>query len=614
MLDSKSYKEYYVVASGAEPPKAKTKYKKKADEPVTPSKSKSAPAAKGTRLKTPAKVTQSSKKRQSASVPKAKGLAVLSKSKVPDEQQQKVTGTNKGAGVRPEVPNVPKYNSESEEESWTFSQNNEDDEESDMNDDSEETESDNDGDDLTHPNLSTYKAIDEEEEKEKADDDEVSSYQRVYSPPDHELTEEEKEKADDDEVSSYQRVYSPPDHELTEEEKEIKKFDQWVSALETELFEFRQTNQFSKAISSILSIVDNYLASKMKEAVYVVQAEVSKIMPKVKNYVTESLRAEVLSVNISDIQKNLYNALVESYNFDKDIFSTYGDVVTLKRGRDDQDKDADPFARSNQGSKRRRSGKEAESSKEPTHKESKSTSSSKDASRSQQKSSSKSDHTEEHDKVYRIWSPIKVVYDKHAYWGTYHYGPKHQKFYGYASNMETSKDVYSRHKIIVVTSLMKYFSYSYLEEIIVRRQDDQLYKFREGIIYEDEMNGNRLMRTDELHKFSDGTLNHVRTALNNIATGIEMDYLPNVDQGYQDRDPTWDRFCLCKIVIDDMFETDKSTWQKSKNIESIVNDSDNEEVENIFVEDRWKPMDGLVDDARKKAEAPPKKTLRKTGI
>ncbi|GKC18200.1 hypothetical protein Tco_1014982 [Tanacetum coccineum] len=48
----------------------------------------------------------------------------------------------------------------------------------------------------------------------------------------------------------------------------------------------------------------------------------------------------------------------------------------------------------------------------------------------------------------------------------------------------------------------------------------------QGIIYEDEMNINRLMRTDELHKFSDGTLNHVRTALNDINQGIEMEYFP----------------------------------------------------------------------------------------
>nr|GEZ20798.1 hypothetical protein [Tanacetum cinerariifolium] len=58
---------------------------------------------------------------------------------------------------------------------------------------------------------------------------------------------------------------------------------------------------------------------------------------------------------VSDIQKNLYNALVESYNTDKDILSTYGDVVTLKRGRDDQDKDENPSARSERGTKRRKS-------------------------------------------------------------------------------------------------------------------------------------------------------------------------------------------------------------------------------------------------------------------
>ncbi|GJU75402.1 hypothetical protein Tco_1272472 [Tanacetum coccineum] len=78
-----------------------------------------------------------------------------------------------------------------------------------------------------------------------------------------------------------------------------------------------------------------------------------------------------------------------------------------------------------------------------------------------------------------IWSSVQVVYDKHAYWETYHWGPKRQSFYGYATNMETSKDVYSRHKIIDVASLkiMEFFGYKHLEEIIVQRQDDQLYKF-----------------------------------------------------------------------------------------------------------------------------------------
>ncbi|GKA10040.1 hypothetical protein Tco_0689473 [Tanacetum coccineum] len=90
MLDSKAYKEYYAVASGAKPPKAKTKYKKKADEHVIPSKSKYAPVAKGIRIKTPSKVTQSGKKKQPASVPKAKGLKVLSEVELSKDEQMKI--------------------------------------------------------------------------------------------------------------------------------------------------------------------------------------------------------------------------------------------------------------------------------------------------------------------------------------------------------------------------------------------------------------------------------------------------------------------------------------------------------------------------------------------
>nr|GEY07310.1 hypothetical protein [Tanacetum cinerariifolium] len=125
-----------------------------------------------------------------------------------------------------------------------------------------------------------------------------------------------------------------------------------------------------------------------------VKAQVSKIMPRIKMYITESLGSKLFfrltnqphtsyavvasllefelkkilfykmetndSINRSDIQRNLYNVLVKSYNIDKDILSTYGDVVTLKRGRDDQDKDEDPSAGLDRGMKRRKSSKDAE--------------------------------------------------------------------------------------------------------------------------------------------------------------------------------------------------------------------------------------------------------------
>nr|GEY97329.1 hypothetical protein [Tanacetum cinerariifolium] len=129
-----------------------------------------------------------------------------------------------------------------------------------------------------------------------------------------------------------------------------------------------------------------------------VKEQVSKMMPKIEKYVVETLGDEVLvritsqpqiayavaalllefelkkilidkmeankSISRSDTQKNLYNALVESYNFDKDIITSYGDVALLKRGRDDQDKDEDPSVRSDRGTKRMKSGKDVESSKD----------------------------------------------------------------------------------------------------------------------------------------------------------------------------------------------------------------------------------------------------------
>ncbi|GKB06290.1 hypothetical protein Tco_0834523 [Tanacetum coccineum] len=173
------------------------------------------------------------------------------------------------------------------------------------------------------------------------------------------------------------------------------------------------------------------------------------------------------------------------------------------------------------------------------------------------------------DLVHELWSPVVVKYDQHAYCGASHWGPKSQSFYGYASNLTSSKVVYSRRRIIAVTRLtiMKKYDYGHLEEIEVRRDDQQLYTFKEGdfkrlrlqdikdmllllvqqkltnltiderydlnvalypheMIYVDQFKRRRLMRADELHKFSDDILNDVRSSLHDITVGIRMEYLP----------------------------------------------------------------------------------------
>nr|GFA41173.1 hypothetical protein [Tanacetum cinerariifolium] len=56
------------------------------------------------------------------------------------------------------------------------------------------------------------------------------------------------------------------------------------------------------------------------------------------------------SIHRSDEQRNLYKALVEAHESDKIILDTYGDIVTLKRRRDDDaDKDEEPSTRSDRG-------------------------------------------------------------------------------------------------------------------------------------------------------------------------------------------------------------------------------------------------------------------------
>nr|GFA85536.1 hypothetical protein [Tanacetum cinerariifolium] len=81
-----------------------------------------------------------------------------------------------------------------------------------------------------------------------------------------------------------------------------------------------------------------------------------------------------------------------------------------------------------------------------------------------------------------IWSQVPVSYDKYALWGISHWGRKHQQFYGFAVNRESARDVYAKRRIIAVTKLqiVKWHNYKHPGCIIVRRDDDKLYKFKEG--------------------------------------------------------------------------------------------------------------------------------------
>ncbi|GJW41606.1 hypothetical protein Tco_0067451, partial [Tanacetum coccineum] len=103
-------------------------------------------------------------------------------------------------------------------------------------------------------------------------------------------------------------------------------FDNRLKALEDNLSEFKQTNQYAEALSSIPGIVDHYLANKMQEAVDVaVQLKYDRKFWKTSHAVAANLSELELkkilidkmeannSINRSYIQRQLYKALVDAY-------------------------------------------------------------------------------------------------------------------------------------------------------------------------------------------------------------------------------------------------------------------------------------------------------------
>ncbi|GJU26869.1 hypothetical protein Tco_1165490 [Tanacetum coccineum] len=170
------------------------------------------------------------------------------------------------------------------------SENNNDDEDDDQENVSGETKSDKDGDDFVHPNLSTYKADDQEEEKEeeKANDDEDMSSNQMTEEVHVTLTTE---------PPVVQQQSSSVSSDL------VSKFINPSLDTEIELSELKQTNQFAKALSSIPGIVDNYLASKMKDAVNVaVQLKSNKLKEEAQTKNDEFLKQ--IDSNIKAIIKD----------------------------------------------------------------------------------------------------------------------------------------------------------------------------------------------------------------------------------------------------------------------------------------------------------------------
>nr|GEV73575.1 hypothetical protein [Tanacetum cinerariifolium] len=536
MLESKAYKTYYAFSSGEKTPKPK--YVRKKADSITSPKKKHVQATKGTRLKIKAKVAKSDKKKQPAKKPKAKGLAVLSEvaltkakqlklatkrsktqfhsshasgsgdgvdtqSKVPDEQQQKTSGTNKETGTIPRVPDVPIYDSESNKESWEDSDEEVDDED-DFEDDADNNDDDSDDNDEKEEEYDDEFNIEEDEKIDEEDDDEVTK--ELYKDLNVNLGNKYADMTDADQGGADQQNVS---QQLGFEQEEEDAYVTLIPVLDTQKTEGSTQSSYvsSDFTSKLLNLdnpspADNEIASVMDTTVHHAIAipeitssftttippppsfcnplsqqatptltptatETTTSLPVLLDFTSififnervtnlEKDMSEIKQVDqyassfqpqssyeaaatlfefeltkilidkmeknklfdIADYKRELYDALVKSYNTDKDIFESYG-------------------------------SQEAKPSKDSRSKENKSSNISKDASKSQHKSFGKSDHAEE---------PSYTVEDSCM--------QQDQEFV-IGDNDEQLAD-------------MEKYDYDHLEEIEVHRDDQKLYTYREG--------------------------------------------------------------------------------------------------------------------------------------
>ncbi|GKA76562.1 reverse transcriptase domain-containing protein [Tanacetum coccineum] len=194
------------------------------------------------------------------------------------------------------------------------------------------------------------------------------------------------------------------------------------------------------------------------------------------------------------------------------------------------------------------------------------------------------------DMVPNIWRLVKVAYDKYALWGISNWREQRKSFYAFARVMQSRGYVYSTKRILAVTRegdfprlwindiedilllvvqnrltnlsgddgadfaiALRMFTRSlviqkrvedlqlgvesYQKKINVTKPDTTRpdlrkrhpytpYKDPQGFIYVDDYKRNRLMRSDELYKFSDGMLIRLLSSLEDITKNIDREYLP----------------------------------------------------------------------------------------
>ncbi|GJS89931.1 hypothetical protein Tco_0772567 [Tanacetum coccineum] len=364
MLSSESFQTYYAIVTGAEPPKS-------------------------------AKVSSvGSKKKATAKADTGKGLKVLSEVSLSKEAQLKEVlerskqdfhisqasgssdGTDEETGTKPGVPDVPKQDSESETESWGDSDEDDNDEEEaydnddddnadddDGNSDADDSNDDNDDDD----NNDDDENVDDEEKQEE--EKEENADERVPTPEDMDFSnKKDDEEKNEEEEDDYEMLYRDVNVNLQQEDVDMTNANQGgAQDSDLQYKDAHVTLTASQKTLQVPALIDEHLTTRLG---YAVQTAF-------KSYKVEFEKE-------AQAEQERFIEII-----DKSVKEMVKDETEMKKTRVKT-----PPLDQTKG-KRRKTDKDAESSKEPKSKRSKSSSSSKGTLRFPHKSTGKSVHTKE---------------------------------------------------------------------------------------------------------------------------------------------------------------------------------------------------------------------------
>nr|GFA82842.1 hypothetical protein [Tanacetum cinerariifolium] len=349
---------------------------------------------------------------------------------------------------------------------------------------------------------------DDEEEVPKIDEQETTESGEGVD----EETESDGESEDEETTEKEEESFDPISRTLEESEDDGNdEEDQGVKLLEVNF-------------SNILGIVNQYMHRQMPEAVReVVQTQTDRlqdsiqrendeflktiddIMKKIiKEQVKTQVKAQVTRI-LSRIEESVNaqleaEALVEAYDADKTILDTYGESAILKRRREEDDDQEVPSAGSDWGSKRQREGGEHASASTPSEQATESTGRSTTGTQSRQMSANT---PIDFSNFIMNWLGVDTLTPELLAGLTYelmrgscnslteleyHLEEVYKAITNQLDwvnpevNRKSALDVYSKRRIIAVTELkiVEWHNYKHLDWILVRRDDDKIYKFKEG--------------------------------------------------------------------------------------------------------------------------------------